>query len=88
MQVHRFSPQAYRAGIETHLIDGARVKVYGPEKTLADCFKFRSKVGMDVVIEALKLYRTRKNFDLRELQKCARICRVEKVMWPYLEVSF
>ena len=63
------------------------VKIYSPEKTLADCFKFRNKIGMDVVLEALKLYKTRKKFDLGELLKYARICRVEKVMRPYMEAT-
>jgi len=82
---HRFSEQAYRSGIEEHQIDGVPVKVYSPEKTLADCFKFRNKIGMDVVLEAFKLYRSRKKFNLSELLKQARICRVEKVIRPYLE---
>jgi predicted transcriptional regulator of viral defense system len=85
IQAHRFSGEAYDSGIEEHLIDGVLVKVYNPEKTLADCFKFRNKIGMDVVLEALKLCRTRRQFDLGELLKYAKICRVEKVMWPYLE---
>ena len=49
IQVHRFSTEAYKSGIEEHPIDGVSVKVYSPEKTLADCFKFRNKIGMDVV---------------------------------------
>ena len=85
--VHRFSELAYRAGIEEHQIDGVTVKIYSPEKTLADCFKFRNKIGMDVVLEALKLYKARKQFDLEALLKYAKICRVEKVMHPYLEAS-
>lgn len=85
--VHRFSNQAYNSGIEEHTIDGVVVKIYSPEKTLADCFKFRNKIGMDVVLEALKLYRTRKKFNLGELLKYAKICRVERVMQPYLEAS-
>ncbi len=85
--VHRFSDQAYLAGFEEHQIDGISVKIYNPEKTLADCFKFRNKIGMDVVLEALKLYRTRKKFNHERLLKYARICRVEKVMRPYLEAS-
>jgi len=85
IQAHKFSKEAYASGIEEHLIDGVPVKVYIPEKTLADCFKFRNKIGMDVVLEALKLYKTRKKFDLGELLKYAKICRVEKVMRPYLE---
>ena len=85
IQAHRFSNKAYKSGIEEHLIDGAPVKVYNPEKTLADCFKFRNKIGMDVALEALKLYKIRKKFDAGELLKYAKICRVEKVMRPYLE---
>jgi len=67
------------------MIDGVPVKIYSSEKTLVDCFKFRNKIGMDVVLEALKLYKTRKKFDLDELLKYARICRVEKIMRPYME---
>lgn len=86
IQAHRFSNEAYKSGIEEHLIDGVTIKVYSPEKTLADCFKFRNKIGMDVVLEALKLYKTRKKFKLSELLKQSKICRVEKIMLPYLEV--
>jgi len=63
------------------------VKIYSPEKTLADCFKFRNKIGMDVVLEALKLYKARKKFNLEGILKYAKVCRVEKVMRPYLEAS-
>lgn len=87
IQVHKFSKEAYKSGLEEHLIDGVPVKVYNPEKTLADCFKFRNKIGMDVALEALKLYKTRKKFDLGKLLKYAKICRVEKVMRPYLEAT-
>jgi len=85
--VHRFSDRAYRAGIEEHQIDGISVKIYSPEKTLVDCFKFRNKIGMDVVLEALKLYKARKKFNLGALLDYAKTCRVEKVMRPYLEAS-
>jgi len=84
-QAHRFSHEAYKSGVEEHQIDGVPVKVYNPEKTLTDCFKFRNKIGMDVAPEALKLYKTRKGFNLGELLRYAKICRVEKVMRPYLE---
>jgi predicted transcriptional regulator of viral defense system len=87
VQVHRFSNEAYRSGIEEHPIDGVPVKVYSPEKTLVDSFKFRNKIGMDVVLEALKLYKTRKKFNLGELLRYAKICRVERVMRPYLEAT-
>jgi predicted transcriptional regulator of viral defense system len=87
IQAHRFSNEAYKSGIEEHLIDGVTIKVYSPEKTLADCFKFRNKIGMDVVLEALKLYRTRKKFKLSELLKHSKTCRVEKIILPYLEAT-
>ncbi|MCY4383504.1 MAG: type IV toxin-antitoxin system AbiEi family antitoxin domain-containing protein [Nitrospinae bacterium] len=85
VKAHKFSHEAYEAGIEEHLLDGAPVKIYNPEKTLVDCFKFRNKIGMDVVLEALKLHKARNGFDLGKLLEYARICRVEKVMRPYLE---
>lgn len=87
IKVHRFSNPAYRAGIEEHLIDEVPIKIYSPEKTLADCFKFRKKIGMDIVLEALKLYKTRMKFDLAGLREYSRVCRVEKVMQPYLEAT-
>jgi predicted transcriptional regulator of viral defense system len=87
LSAHRFSDLAFRSGIEEHQIDGVYVKIYSPEKTLADCFKFRNKIGMDVVLEALKLYKARKQFNLETLLKYAKVCRVEKVMRPYLEAS-
>ncbi len=84
---HRFSAVSFREGIEIHQIDGVSVKIYNPEKTIADCFKFRNKIGMDVVLEALKLYKTRMRFDVKKLLYYAKICRVDKVMFPYLEAS-
>lgn len=85
ISVHRFSDASLKAGVEVHEIDGVPVRVYSAEKTLADCFKFRNKIGIDVVLEALKLYKSRKKFNLLELIKYARICRVETAMKPYLE---
>ncbi|MBW2247022.1 MAG: type IV toxin-antitoxin system AbiEi family antitoxin domain-containing protein [Deltaproteobacteria bacterium] len=87
IQAHRFSDEAYNSGIENHAIDGVSVKIYNPEKTLADCFKFRNKIGMEVVLEALKLYRSRQQFNLEKLLKYAEVCRVRKVMMPYLEAT-
>lgn len=87
IRVHRFSEAALLEGVETHQIDGVSVSVYCPEKTLADCFKFRNKLGMDVVLEALKLYKARKKFNLEKLIMYAKICRVEKIMHPYLEAT-
>jgi len=85
IRVHLFSRTAFEAGIETHTVDGVNIKVYSSEKTLADCFKFRNKIGMDVVLEALDLYRKRMRTNPAEIMRFARICRVEKLMRPYLE---
>ena len=85
VSVYRFRRKSYQAGIEIHNIDSVNIRIYSPEKSLADCFKFREKVGIDVVLEALKLYRAKKRFRVDEILKYARICRVEKVMRPYLE---
>lgn len=87
IQAHRFSDEAYKSGIEYHIIDGASVKIYNPEKTLADCFKFRNQIGMDVVLEALKLYRSRQKFNLEKLLTFAEVCRVTNIMTPYLEAT-
>jgi predicted transcriptional regulator of viral defense system len=86
IQVHRFSTQAYKAGIEQHQIDGVTVKIYSIEKTIVDCFKFRNKIGMDIVLEAIKLYRSQKKIKLNDIIKYAKICRVEKIIMPYLEI--
>jgi len=80
-----FTPRAFAAGIETHEVDGVPVRIYSPPKTVADCFKYRNKIGLDVAIEALKLCWQRKRCTVDNLMHFARICRVEKVMRPYLE---
>jgi predicted transcriptional regulator of viral defense system len=85
VQGYRFSGERFTSGIERHDLDGIELRVYTPEKTLADCFAFRSRLGMDVVLEALALYRKRRRPDYAQLLADARICRVEKVMRPYLE---
>ena len=85
LSIHRFSGKAFSEGVETHKIDGIEVKVYNMEKTLADCFKFRNKIGMDVAIEALKFYRSRKKIKMNDVYHYAKICRVENIMRPYLE---
>lgn len=83
--IYVFSDLAFTEGIETHSIDGTQIRVYSPEKTLADCFKYRNKIGMDTVREAIEKYRNQSKPKPRELLKFARTCRVEKVMRPYLE---
>jgi hypothetical protein len=63
------------------------VRIYSAEKTLADCFKFRNAIGLDVALEALRVYRGRRRPRLQEVFECARLCRVENVIRPYLEAS-
>lgn len=80
-----FSGPTFSDGIETHRIDNVSVKIYSAEKTVADCFKFRNKVGLDVAIEALKFYWEEKKSTVDTLLKFAKVCRVDKIMQPYLE---
>jgi predicted transcriptional regulator of viral defense system len=80
-----FSGQAFTLGVQSHKIDGVPVRIYSPEKTIADCFKYRNKIGLDTAIEGLKLYREKKRFKPEDLMEFARVCRVEKIIRPYLE---
>jgi len=85
IRVFWFTGQAFTEGIESDRLDGVQVRIYSPEKTIADCFKYRNKIGLDTAIEAVKLYRKRKHFKLDDLMGFARVCRVEKIIRPYLE---
>ena len=85
IKLYWISNKAYSAGVETQEFDGVSVRVYSPEKTIADCFKFRNKVGLDTAVEAVRFYRERRNVKVDALMHYAKICRVEKVMRPYLE---
>ncbi|NGX45769.1 MAG: hypothetical protein K940chlam2_00949 [Chlamydiae bacterium] len=80
-----YSKDTYEAGVETISVNGFPVKIYNVEKTLADCLKFRQKIGMDVVLEALNAYWRKGQTDLDKLYEYAKICRVEKVLQPILE---
>jgi predicted transcriptional regulator of viral defense system len=80
------SGRSLSEGVETHLVAGVAVRVYGVPKTIADCFKYRSSIGLDVALEALKESWTAKKLDLNLLANYARACRVQKVMQPYLEM--
>jgi predicted transcriptional regulator of viral defense system len=79
------SGKAYSYGIEQHLVDGVSVNVYGMAKTVADCFKFRNKIGIDVAMEALREVRKNKRVTMDGLWKAAKICRVTNIMRPYME---
>ena len=85
--IHHFSKEAFLAGIEQREIDGVSVRIYSVEKTLVDCFKFRNKIGMDIFLEALQLYRKGRKLRISELLESARICRVERPIMPYLEAT-
>lgn len=80
-----YSEKIYNAGVETILIGGYPVKIFNIEKTLADCIKFRNKIGMDVVIEALKMYWRRKGTRIDKLYEYAKLNRVEKIFQPIME---
>lgn len=84
LRVVRMSGTSREAGIEEHTIENVSVKVYNPAKTVADCFKFRSKVGLDVAIEALRDY-VRGGRSMDTLWRFAGICRVQTVIRPYME---
>lgn len=79
------SGEALHAGVEKHSIDGVLIKVFSPAKTVADCFKYRNKVGLDVALEALREGWSARKFTMDELLRYAEICRVKKVMQPYIE---
>jgi predicted transcriptional regulator of viral defense system len=81
----RFSGSALSAGIESHIIDGIPVAIYQPAKTVADCFKYRNKIGLDVALEALKDCLRYRRCEADALWQFAKICRVSNVMRPYLE---
>ena len=85
LNVFRFSGAAFVEGIETHEIKGIRLRVYNPAKTVADCFKYRNKIGLDVAIEALRDVWRQKKATADELWHYAKVCRMSKVMRPYLE---
>lgn len=85
IRIFWYSETTYEAGQETVLFGGYPVKIYNVEKTLADCVKFRNKIGLDVVIEALKLYCQRRKLSLDKLFTYAKLNRVEKVLQPIVE---
>jgi predicted transcriptional regulator of viral defense system len=85
LRIVRFSGKALTSGVETHTIEGVNVKVYKPAKTVADCFKYRNKIGLDVAIEALRDCWRKKLVTSDELWHYAKVCRVARIMRPYLE---
>lgn len=80
------SEPIFSFGVQTHVIEGVEVKVYTPAKTVADCFKYRNKIGLDVALESLREGWRTKRFTMDELWASARVCRVQTVIQPYLEM--
>jgi predicted transcriptional regulator of viral defense system len=85
VRVFHFSEKSYQAGIVEEIVDGIKVKIYDREKTVADCFKFREKIGMDIALETLKDYLKQPRPNISMMMKYAQIDKVEKVIRPYLE---
>jgi predicted transcriptional regulator of viral defense system len=83
----RFSARALEAGVEEHSIEGVTARIYNPAKTVADCFKYRNKIGVDVALEALRECRRQRRCSNDELWHNAKICRVANVMRPYMEAT-
>jgi predicted transcriptional regulator of viral defense system len=85
VRVYRFSGKALTEGVEEHKIEGVTVKVYNPAKTVADCFKYRNKIGLSIALEALKDCLQQRKCKPADIDHYARICRISSVIRPYLE---
>lgn len=85
LRVARFSGQALSEGIEEYRVEGVTIRIYSAAKTVADCFKYRNKVGVDVAVEALRDFSRKHRGGATDLARFARICRVTRVMQPYLD---
>jgi predicted transcriptional regulator of viral defense system len=85
LRIVRFSGAALRYGVTDLTIEGVRVSLTNPGKTIADCFKYRNKIGLDVALEALRDCRAKKKATVDDLWAAAKVCRVSNVMRPYME---
>jgi len=85
IRIFWFTGKALTAGVQTHALDGVPVRIYSPAKTVADCFKFRNRIGLDVALEALREVRRSRLATVDELFQMAKVCRVANIMRPYLE---
>ena len=85
LHVVRFGGEALTAGTAIHQIDGVTVRITEPAKTIADCFKYRNKIGVSVAVEALREGWAKRRFTMDDLAAMARVCRVQNVIRPYLE---
>ena len=85
LRIVRLSGPSLTEGIETHRVEGVSVRVYSAAKTIADCFKFRNKIGLDVAIEALRDSLSQRKASINDIYRYAKICRVSNVIRPYME---
>jgi len=85
LRIVRLSGPSLTEGIENHQVEGVSIRVYSAAKTVADCFKFRNKIGLDVAIEALKDSVRQKKAEVNEIYRYAKVCRVSNVIRPYME---
>jgi predicted transcriptional regulator of viral defense system len=85
MRIVRFSGRARLCGVEIHVVEGVEVRVTSRAKTVADCFKYRNTIGTDVAIEALKEYLRKRSRSMDDLEQAAAVCRVSRVIRPYVE---
>jgi predicted transcriptional regulator of viral defense system len=85
VRIVRFSGDALSFGVEKHEIDGVKVHVYSPAKTVADCFKFRNKIGLDMAIEALRDCLKQRKATVDELWSAAKVCRMSNIVRPYMK---
>jgi predicted transcriptional regulator of viral defense system len=85
LRMIQFTGDAFDHGIETHEVAGGTLRVYSVAKTIADCFKHRNKIGLDVALEALKEVITQRKASFDDLWRSAKVCRVANLMRPYME---
>ncbi|MFH1452550.1 MAG: transcriptional regulator [Armatimonadota bacterium] len=85
VKFYHFDVKSWKAGIEEHKIEGYKIRVYGLAKTVADCFKFRNKIGINTAREALKIAVAEKNISPKKIMEYAKICRVDNIIKPLLE---
>ena len=85
VRFYRFSAKTWNAGVEIHQAEGHEIRVYNLAKTIADCFKFRNRIGINVARDALKIAITEKSITPQDIMKYAKICRVDKIIKPMLE---
>lgn len=85
VKFYRYNPSTWEAGIEEHEIDGRKIRIYNLARTIADCFKFRNKIGMNIARDALKVAVMEKGIKPPEIMQYAKICRVDRIIKPILE---